>query len=49
MSHRAEVNKDISKIIKYITLTSMSELAIFVEGDFSRRQLEILHSRNKNI
>lgn len=29
---------------------SQSEaLAIFVEGDFSRRQWEILHSANKNI
>ncbi|CAH2088846.1 unnamed protein product [Euphydryas editha] len=72
MSQRAEGNKDVSKIIKNITLTPTratkfrkvisstkqnkikkhtpsEDLAIFVEGDFSRRQWEILHSANKNI
>ncbi|CAH1099104.1 unnamed protein product [Psylliodes chrysocephalus] len=65
-------NKDVSKIIKEITLTptratklrkafssvnknkikkhTPSEaLAIFVEGDFTRRQREILHNANKSI
>lgn len=72
MSHRAEGNKDVSKIIKDLTFsptratkfrkilystpenkikkhTPSEALAIFVEGDFSKRQWNILHSSNKNI
>lgn len=37
---------DLNKIKKH---TPSEALAIFVEGDFSRRQWEILHSANKNI